>query len=129
MYGIAIEYGPAADSPSPDPLLRVACRDVLVRQPGYRRRLALMADSWRRIVDLYLFADADAARAALAGDEWRVLAADHHACRAAAPALLTYESPWGDLVVLLRSKIGPNGGGQACWRDHLARADPEATLW
>ena len=127
MYGIAVEY--ATDDGQPDPLARLAAQATLARQPGYRRRLALVADGWRRVVDLYLFADAEAARAALAGADWRSCAAAHPVCRDAAPALLVEESPWGDRVALLRSSPGPTRGGQACWRDHLARAEPDATLW
>jgi hypothetical protein len=128
MYGIAVEYHPGAGAPH-DPPAREACRAALVRQPGYRRRLALVADGWRRVVDLVLFADAEAARAALASDDWQRLAAAHPACRAAAPALLVSECPWGGPVVLLRSAPGPTRGGQACWRDHLANAEPGAVLW
>src|SRR5436305_1981827 len=69
-YGIAVDYEPGAGG-RPDPLVRAACHAALVRQPGYRRRLALMADGWRRVVDLFLFADPDAARAAPAGDDRR----------------------------------------------------------
>ena len=127
MYGVAVEYG-ACDG-LPDPLERANCRALLVRQPGYRRRLTLVADGWRRLVDLILFADADAVRAALASDEWRAFVVAHPACRDAAPALLVSESAYGDLVVLLRSASGPTKGGPACWRDHLANAAPEAILW
>ena len=129
MYGIAIEYARGDATASPDPLERTDCCAVFVRQPGYRRRLALVADGGYRMVDLFLFDGPDAARAALASDGWRALAAAHPACRSAAPALLVSESPWGDLVVLLRGAVGPTRGGQACWRDHLAHAAPEAVLW
>ena len=128
MYGIAVEYHPGAGA-LPDPLEREACRAALVRRPGYRRRLALVADGWRRVVDLILFADAEAARAALASDDWQRLVAAHAACRSAAPALLVSECPWGGPVVLLRGAPGPTRGGQACWRDHLANAEPGAVLW
>ena len=63
MYGVAVEYD-TGTSTLPDPIERAACQALLVRLPGYRRRLALQADGWRRIVDLFLFADPDAARAA-----------------------------------------------------------------
>jgi hypothetical protein len=70
-------------------------------------------------VDLFLFASADEARAALASN----------ACHAAALALLVSESPYGELVVLLRSATAPGDGGQSYWRDHLAVANPELILW
>jgi hypothetical protein len=127
MYGIAVEY--ATVGPSPDSADRGACRALLLRQLGYRRRLALVADGWRRVVDLFLFTDAHAARAALASEDWRAFAAAHPACRDAAPALLVSQSALGDRVVLLRAAPGPTRGGQACWRDHLTNAEPEAVLW
>jgi hypothetical protein len=129
MYGIAVEYAPASDSSLPDPLERAACRAVLVRQPGYRRRLALVGDGWRRVVDLFLFGDAAAAQAALAGEAWQAFVAAHPACRDAAPALLASECAYGGPVTLLRSAAGPTRGGQACWRDHLTAAEPDAVLW
>src|SRR5689334_18168155 len=101
MYGIAIEY-PAADRlATPGPQLRAACRAALLRQPGYRRRLALQADGWRRTVDLFLFESPEAARTALASDDWRALATAYPVCQAAAPALLVSECPYGGRVVLL----------------------------
>ena len=129
MYGIAVEYAPGSAGESVDPLVREACRTLLVRQPGYRQRLALQADGWRRVVDLFLFTSPEAAHGVLADELWRAFAAAHPACRDAAPALLVHKSPWGDLVVLLRGAVGPTRGGQGCWRDHLAAAEPEAVLW
>jgi hypothetical protein len=128
MYGVAVEYD-VRTCGLPDPLERAACRAMLVRQPGFRRRLPLQADGWRRVVDLYLFDSPERVAAVLASGDWQRLAAAHAACRAAAPALLVSESPLGDLVVLLRGGPGPTRGGQACWRDHLAHAEPEAILW
>ena len=128
MYGIAAEYDHRGGG-MPNPLVRAACQALMVRKPGYRRRLALMADGWRRVIDLYLFTSPEAARAALAGDDWRVLIAAYPACRDAAPALLVHESPYGDLVVLLRSSHCLTRGGQSCWRDHLISSEPEAILW
>lgn len=129
MYGIAIEYTLTNGLATPDPLARVTCRAALVRQAGYRRRLALMADGWRRVVDLFLFDSPEAAQAVLASNDWRAFAADVPACRNAAPALLVSECAYGGPVVLLRSSANPTRGGQACWRDHLANAEPEAVLW
>ena len=128
MYGIAIEYDTTLGGPA-DPSARAVSQAHLAGRTGYRRRLALQADAWRRVVDLFLFADADAARAALASDAWRAVAVAHPSCRAAAPALLVTECPWGGPVVLLRSAPGPTRGGQSCWRDHLAHVAPEAVLW
>jgi hypothetical protein len=91
----------------------------MAQQPCFQRRLALQADGGRRVVDLFLFASRDTARAALASS----------VCPVAAPALLVSESPYGDLVVLLRSAVAPGRGGQSCWRDHLAIANPELILW
>lgn len=117
MFGIAIEY--TTDTGPLDPLTRADRRDALVRQPGYRRHLALVADCWRRQVDFFLYADADAARAALAS-------AGH---RDATLALLVGECPYGGPVTLLRTAPGPTRGGQACWRDQLTNAEPPTTLW
>ena len=128
MFGIVVEYAAGDAGALPDPLERAACRAALVRQPGYRRRLALVADGWRRVADLFLFADADAARAALAGDVGRDLAG-RVACRDAGPALLVSACPYGGPVVLLRGRAAPTGGGQGCWRDHFLAAEPEAVLW
>lgn len=120
MYGIAVEYDRGAGAP-PDPQLREMCRMGAARQPGYRRRLALVADGWRRAVDLFLFASPEAANAALASGDWGE--------QVAAPALLVSECPWGGPVVLLRGRIAPTQGGQACWRDLLTNAEPGAVLW
>ena len=127
MFGIAVEYRPAGGLA--DPAARMACSAALIRQPGYRRRLALMADGWRRIVDLYLFIDEGKARAALEGDAWQALVAAHPACHAAGPALLVGECPYGGPVVLLRGRFGSTRGGQACWRDQLVATEPGAMLW
>jgi hypothetical protein len=128
MYGVAVEYD-AGSGRALAPQLRAACRVALSRQPGYRRRLALVGDGWRRAVDLFLFDTPDAARIALAGAAWRRLAAEHPACRDAGPALLVSECPYGGLVVLLRRQARPTRGGQAAWRDHLVNAEPGAVLW
>ena len=120
MYGIAVEYDLGGGTP-PDPLLRDACRTSAAQQPGYRRRLVLVADGWRRAVDLFLYATPEAATAALASSDWGE--------RTAAPALLVSECPWGGPVILLRGRVAPTRGGQACWRDHLANAAPGAVLW
>lgn len=121
MYGVAMEY-PRDAGAFPDAPTRAACREALLCQPGYRRRLVLQADGWRRAVDLFLFADADAARAALAGGDWRALVAAFPACRQADLALLVSECPYGGQVVLLRA-------GRSCPRDRLANAEPGAVLW
>ena len=127
MYGLAVEYRSVGGVP--DPLARAACHTAIARQPGYLRRIALMADGWRRIVDLFLFADAEAIHAVIASDDWRNLVAAHPACRNASPALLVSECPFGGPVVLLRGRFGPTHGGQACWRDRLVATEPDAVLW
>jgi hypothetical protein len=118
MYGLAAEYYLGTDGAT-DPAVRWATHPCMARQPGFRRRLSLQADGGRRVVDFFLFASPEAARAALASN----------ACHTAAPALLVSESPHGDLVVLLRSTAHSSRGGQSCWRDHLAVANPELILW
>jgi hypothetical protein len=128
MFGVAVEYG-MGDGGLPDPPMRAACRAALVRQPGYRRRLALVADGWRRAVDFFLYDSPESARAALTGEAWQSFVAAHPCCRDAAPAVLVSESQFGETVVLLRSKAGRTRGGQACWRDHLANAEPDVVLW
>jgi hypothetical protein len=128
VYGLAVEYRSTTGG-APDPLARAACHTALARQPGYLRRLALMADGWRRIVDLFFFTDPDAAIAALASDDWRALVAAHPACRNVSPALLVSECPFGGPVTLLRGRFGPTRGGQACWRDRLIATEPGAVLW
>ena len=127
MFGIAVEYRP--EGGLADPAARAACNAALICQHGYRRRLALMADGWRRIVDLYLFSDEGMARAALLSDTWQTLVAAHPACRAAGPALLVGECPYGGPVVLLRGRFDSTRGGQACWRDQLVATEPGAVLW
>ena len=127
MFGVAAEYTPGDGSP--DPTVRAACHATLACRPGYRRRLALMANAWQRRVDLFLFADAEAARAALATTAWRELSAAHPDCRAAAPALLVAECPYGGAVTVMRSAPGPSRGGQSCWRDRLANIDPATVAW
>jgi hypothetical protein len=128
MYGLAVEYR-SSSAGFPDPASRATCSDALARQPGYRRQLALMADGWRRIVDLYLFAHPDAARDALASAAWRACASAYPMCRGVGPALLVSECPQGGPVVLLRGRFGPTRGGQACWRDKLVATEPGAVLW
>jgi hypothetical protein len=103
MFGIAVEYD-AGIGGGAAPAMRAACRQLLAGRPGYRRRLALRGDGWRRV-------------------------AAHPGCRNAASALLVSESQWGDPVVLLRGRSGATGGDQACWRDRLAHAEPGAVLW
>jgi hypothetical protein len=128
MYGIAVEYD-TCRARMPDPLERLACQETMARRPGYRRRIALTADSWRRRVDLFHFADPEHAAAVLADESWRLFVAANPSCRDAGPALLVSQGRCGECVVLLRGKAGATRGGQACWRDHLARAEPDVILW
>ncbi|MFN8513099.1 MAG: hypothetical protein U0841_11025 [Chloroflexia bacterium] len=128
MFGIAVEYRACAGG-APDPLVRLACQAMLAGRPGYRQRLALVADGWRRVVDLFLFASPEEAAASLSCAPWRAFVAAHPACRDACPALLVSAGYCGQSVILLRGKSGSAQGGQICWRDHLARAEPDAILW
>ena len=129
MYGLTVEYGIDAALSPPD--LRWRYRAVLARQPGYRRRLDLLGDGWRRIVECYLFADANSARAALDSAERRQFAAAHPACRDSGLALLVREGgPFSPEVILLRrSRAISATGGQVCWRDHLVRDDAALIQW
>lgn len=135
MDGIAIEYIASTPGAPSAPRLRAAWLGILAAQPGYRRllllqtRLPLVTDGRRRFVDLVLFDGPAAARAALASEAWRALAAADPACRDAALARLVHASPRGDLVVLLRSSPHPARGDQGGWHDHLAHAAPAAVLW
>ena len=128
MYGIAVEYLPQGAG-----FLwqggAVAYRAVMVRQPGYRRRLALRGADWCRSVDLFLFTGPDKARAALASNDWRACVAAHPICLRATPALLVDECPLGGSVILLCSSAEPPSGDQARRRDHLVNAEPAAVLW
>ena len=128
MYGIVVEYATQGRG-FPNREGVSAYRAMMVRQPGYRRRLALMADGWQRAVDLFLFTSPDVARAALVSEDWQACAAAHPICLRAEPALLVGECPLGGSVVLLRSSADPTRGGRACRRDHLANAEPKAVLW
>jgi hypothetical protein len=128
MFGIAVEYD-TYRAGLLDPLERLACWEAMARQPGYRRRIALTADGWRRRVDLFLFSCPEHAAAVLADESWRMFVALNPSCRDAGPALLVSQGRCGEAVVLLRSKAVATRGGQACWRDHLANVDPDIVLW
>ena len=127
MHGIAVEYD-TAQGGAADPAARATCRAHLADQPGYRRQLALQADGWRRLVDLFLYDGPRAADEALAGDGWRAVVAAHSACRAA-PAVVDHESPRDDRVVLRRPPPGSAHGDQSCCLDSFAYAEPDAILW
>ncbi len=127
MHGIAVEYDTAQGGPA-DPAARATCRAHLTGQPGYRRQLALQADGWRRLVDLFLYDSLRAVENALASDGWRAIIAAHPACRAA-PALLVHESPHDDRVVLQRPLPESAHGDQSRCLDSFAYAEPDAILW
>lgn len=128
MYGIAVEYLPrGADVPCHGGAS--AYRAMMVRQPGYRRRLALRGADWRRVVDLFLFTGPELARAALVSGDWHACVAAHPIRLHAEPALLVDECPLGGAVVLLYPSADPTRGGQDCRRDHLVNAEPQAVLW
>ena len=124
MFGIVVEYAAGEPGALPDPLERLACRAALVRQPGYRRRLALVAGGWRRVADLFLFADTHAAQATLAGAAGRDLAA-RCACRDVGPTLLVSARPYGGPVVLFR---GRDRGGALVSAAATVPASPPGAL-
>lgn len=119
MFGLILEYAPGIS-----PVTRWECRRALARQPGYRRRLELQADGYRRLVDLCLFDTPEAAEAA------RIAALPGGP--PLAPALLVregYGHGLGPVVVLRRSPDGTASGGPCCWRDRFEPAAPAVELW
>lgn len=131
MFALAVEYGHGLDG-LPDQAGRGEYRALLARQPGYRRRLELQDDGWRRVVDLFLFASPEAALAAFDSADRRAFAASHPACRDTAPALLVRDAGAlgaGPVVLLRRTPRASPTGAQCCWRDHLHPAAPVTELW
>lgn len=118
---LRVDYGSLAALP---PLAeRWAYRALLARLPGYRRRLDLRGRCWERLVDVFIFADAAAADAALADPARRAFAADHHACRDTTVALLVEEGDnhRGVLAVLLCPAGDPATAGEGWRRERLVR--------
>jgi len=126
------------DTPDPRPVLRVdygtlatlpplaerwAYRALLARQPGYRRRLDLRGRCWERLVDVFIFADAAAADAALADPARAAFVAAHPACRDTTVALLAEagDSHRGVLAVLLCPAGEPATAGEGWRRERLVR--------
>ena len=125
QHALQVEYGPLPQLP---PLaLRWDYRELLLRQPGYRRRYELRADGWERIVEVFVFADADAAAAALACDARRAFAAAHPACRDTAQTLLLDPgSTRGAPAILLHHPCGDAGTAAGDGRrERLARGPGE----
>ena len=127
MYALAVEYGP--DLAQVPPLaVRWAYRELLARLPGYRRRLELQTDGYRRLVELFLYTDAAAVEAALDHPVRRCFVAEQSACADTTPALLVREEATG-VVLLRRTTATTRTGGQGCWRDALTPATLSAELW
>ena len=63
-------------------------RELLARQPGYRRRLDLRGPTWEALIDLFIFVDAAAACAALDDPGRRRFVAERPAYRDTTLALL-----------------------------------------
>src|SRR5262245_61305091 len=78
MFALAVEYGP--DPPSL--ALRWRYRDLLAGLSGYRRRLELQADGYRRLVEVFLFASPEATEAALVDEGRQAFVDAHPACGA-----------------------------------------------
>src|SRR5690349_14302478 len=115
MYALVVEYGPRpADHP---PLaLRWRYRDLLAQLPGYRRRLGLQADGYRRLVEVFLFATPEAVEAALADAGRRQFVDAHSCCAATGAGLLACPGDaLGSPAVLLRQTQATSPtGGQLC---------------
>jgi hypothetical protein len=127
IHALLIEY-----SPGTQPISRWPYRDLACVQPGYRRRLDLQADGYRRLVDLCLFATPAAAEAALVCAARRVATAEGSAALPElAVALLVDEGDaFGRPTVVLRRRQATAGtSGQVYWRDRLYPAAPVTELW
>ena len=130
MYALAVEYGPGPGD-HPPLALRWRYRDLLAGLPGYRRRLELQADGYRRLVEVFLFASPESVEAALADEGRRRFVAAHPCCGATGAALLVCpgDALGSPAVLLRRGRATSPTGGQLCWRDRLAPAAPEAVPW
>ncbi len=122
---LRVDYGSLAALP---PLAeRWAYRALVVRLPGYRRRLDLRGRCWERLLDVFLFAAADAAAAAaaLADPERAAFVADRPACGDTTVALLAEEGDHqrGVLAVLLCPAGQPVAAGEGWRRERLVRND------
>jgi hypothetical protein len=121
QHALRVDYGALAMLP---PLAeRWAYRQLLARQPGYRRRLDLRGRCWERLVDVFIFADATARDAALADPERVAFAAAHPACRDTTAALLVEEGDnhRGVLAVLLCPEEHSAAAGDDWRREQLVR--------
>ena len=122
MFTLLAEYRPGA------PLAgRWQCWELMVGRPGYRRRLELHADGYRRLVDLFLFATPEAAEEALSIAQVRAAAGDPTLDL----ALLVREGDalGSPTVVVRRGRATSRTGAQTCWREHLHPAAPVTELW
>ncbi len=123
-YALQVDYGSLAGLA---PLAtRWAYRALLLGQPGYRRRRELRARDWTRIVEVFLFADAPSAEAALASAARRAFVAAHPACGDTNVALVLDEgdSRQGRPAVLLRPAPSGTPTDEAGWaHERLVRND------
>lgn len=127
MYGVAAEY--TIDGHA-HPCLpgRMSCRASMARQPGYRRRLALMADGWQRAVDLFLFTDSEMARAALTNECWCAAIGASPSVPRVDLVLLVSEGQWGEIVLLRGESIAAQDT-TARRHDYFTVSEPAAVLW
>jgi hypothetical protein len=130
MYALIMEHagGLAAATPLG---ARWRHRELVARLPGYRRRLELQADGYRRLVEVFLFAAPEEAAAALDEPVRRRCEADHLGDATAELGLLVRagDALGAPAVLLRRSRATAANGAQVCWRDYLQQATPTADLW
>jgi hypothetical protein len=130
MYALVIEHagGLAAATPL---VARWRHRELVARLPGYRRRLELQADGYRRLVEVFLSAAPEDVAAALDEPVRRRCEADHLGDAVAELGLLVRagDALGAPAVLLWRSRATSANGGQVCWRDHLQQAAPMVDLW
>ena len=130
MYALVIEFA-AGLAAAPPLAARWRHRELVARLPGYRRRLELQADGYRRLVEVFLFADPAQAAAALDDPDRRRCAAEQLDAAASELGLLVCagDARGGPAVLLRRSRATAANGGQVCWRDRLSAAAPVTEQW
>jgi hypothetical protein len=130
MYALVIEHA-AGLIAAPPLAARWRHRELVARLPGYRRRLELQADGYRRLVEVLLFAAPEDAAAALDDQDRRRLAADHLGDAVAELGLLVCagDALGAPAALLRRSRATSANGGQGCWRDRLYAAAPVTEQW
>ena len=130
MYALVIEFA-AGLAAAPPLAARWRHRALVARLPGYRRRLELQADGYRRLVEVFLFAAPAQAAAALDDPDRRRCAAEHLGAAASELGLLVCagDARGAPAVLLRRSRAMAANGGQLCWRDRLYAAAPVTEQW